>query len=314
MLRLSRPAALNTLEGHGLTWSQIILIPFTVINQLMIENGIGRSVASINQQQIPHILKNIFVWQIIYMVGLAAIKASILFFFLRIFPDRRFRIVVWITVILNTIATAGFFISNFAKWHPFSVVWEGQRNLEANGLAFMNAITMMLAHCIFNFVLDVWMLILPMTQIFKLGLLPKKKMGVVCMFGLGVFLTIISIMRTVILSRLNKKPGRMGTSSQYSVLWGSVELYVGVVVACVPHARQLYRAVISKTKLASESSATSSIKPIFVNRSLAPIEDEDDMPALHDEGGLIAPSRRPSTAGVENEVDVAARQDTRDQM
>jgi len=43
-----------------------------------------------------------------------------------------------------------------------------------------------ISHGSINVALDVWMMILPMTQLWKIGIKQKKKFGIIAMFGVGV--------------------------------------------------------------------------------------------------------------------------------
>ncbi|KAJ4038270.1 hypothetical protein NW763_013331 [Fusarium oxysporum] len=52
---------------------------------------------------------------------------------------------------------------------------------------YSNTLKIVLAHCVVNLALDIWMLILPMTQLYNIGLKINKKINVMAMFGLGLF-------------------------------------------------------------------------------------------------------------------------------
>jgi hypothetical protein len=51
---------------------------------------------------------------------------------------------------------------------------------------YSNTLKIVLAHCVVNLALDIWMLILPMTQLYNIGLKLDKKINVMAMFGLGL--------------------------------------------------------------------------------------------------------------------------------
>ncbi|KAM6517657.1 hypothetical protein FSOLCH5_008624 [Fusarium solani] len=52
-----------------------------------------------------------------------------------------------------------------------------------------------ISHGALNVALDIWMLILPLSQLVKLGVKFKKKVGVIAMFSVGIFLTTVSTIR-----------------------------------------------------------------------------------------------------------------------
>lgn len=51
---------------------------------------------------------------------------------------------------------------------------------------YSNTLKIVLAHCVVNLALDIWMLILPLTQLYNIGLKLNKKINVMAMFGLGL--------------------------------------------------------------------------------------------------------------------------------
>ncbi|WYZ46848.1 hypothetical protein EsH8_IX_001073 [Colletotrichum jinshuiense] len=59
----------------------------------------------------------------------------------------------------------------------------------------INIVHIALAHASINIALDIWMLILPITQIWGMNLGRRKKIAVMFMFSLGFFLTIVSCIR-----------------------------------------------------------------------------------------------------------------------
>ncbi|KAG9495713.1 hypothetical protein J7337_012270 [Fusarium musae] len=52
---------------------------------------------------------------------------------------------------------------------------------------FSNSLKIVMAHCAVNLALDIWMLILPMTQLYNIGLKINKRINVMAMFGRGIF-------------------------------------------------------------------------------------------------------------------------------
>ncbi|GJC94814.1 integral membrane protein [Colletotrichum higginsianum] len=185
----------------------------------------------------------LFVLEFFYLVGLAVIKASILFFFLRIFPERRFRRVLWLMQVLNMLVCLSFVILCFAQCRPFSHFWTGWDGQHEGKCLDLNKIG--LSHVALNIVLDVCMLALPVTQIYKLQMDRRKKIGVIAMFQVGVFLTVVSILR-IRTMRDFATSLNVTADSVAVVLWAYVELGVGVVVACMPNAWQLLKMIPSK--------------------------------------------------------------------
>ncbi|KAF5689315.1 hypothetical protein FCIRC_1419 [Fusarium circinatum] len=289
---------------------KFILIPFTVFTLLAIKHGVGLATPLYTQDDLSHALKEIFILHLLYVCGLAAAKTSILFFYLRVFQGTTFRILVWITHVFNALSTVVLLILALTLGRSVTYLLGDTEDSVSNLNKYSNSIKIALAHCIVNLALDIWMLILPMTQLYNIGLKLNNKINVMAMFGLGIFLTVASLVRTIFQSQLLADPEEAQTGQQQVVLWACIETYMGAIVACVPSTRQLVMKVIYKMRKQKEGQSTN--KPIFIGRSLAPIPDEDDMPPLSDVGGLTTvtvSSGQTAVSGTEYEKQLITKAD-----
>ncbi|PNP74993.1 hypothetical protein FNYG_11640 [Fusarium nygamai] len=178
----------------GLTWGMddtltslcvAVMIPYYAVLQTMISLGLGLDMWFISDAHMILIFKLFIVIEVLYLIALALVKAAILCFFLRIFPDNKFRIVVKCTMAFNILIGVAFFIYVFFQITPFSLFWDGWQ--EKKGHLIMAGFTnVALPHAGLNLLLDIWMLILPMTQLWGMGLKLKKKLGVISMFSVGI--------------------------------------------------------------------------------------------------------------------------------
>ena len=121
----------------------------------------------------------------VYAFGLAAIKASFLFFYLRIFPDKKFRVHVLVALSLNVLLGFIYILINVLQCIPLDVIWnEWDKDTHDAKCIDMNAVAW--THGAFNIALDVWILVLPLRQIKFLKLSWRKKLGIMLMFGVGI--------------------------------------------------------------------------------------------------------------------------------
>ncbi|KAF4831105.1 hypothetical protein CGCTS75_v005316 [Colletotrichum tropicale] len=190
----------------------------------------------------------LFATQILYVVGLMTLKASVLFFFLRIFPTRGFRKIIWATHGLNFLIGLIYIILTFAQCRPLSLYWTGwNKNESYKNERCLDFNKFILSHAIINIILDVWMLILPLTQLYKLNLVLRKKIGVMLMFSVGLFLTAVSAIRIHTMVRF-MTDSNVTSQALWVYVWTFTELCVGVFVACMPNAGQLWRTLFMKPK------------------------------------------------------------------
>ncbi|KAI1014393.1 hypothetical protein LB504_012163 [Fusarium proliferatum] len=306
VLRVTSKILTKNAWGTDDAWAAItfcILIPFTVFTLLAIHHGLGLPTPLFTRNDLSQALKEIFILHLLYVCGLAAAKTSILFFYLRIFSDNSFRMLVWATHAFNALSTVIIITLNLTLGRSVTYLLDNSSDDVVSMRKYSNAIKIVLAHCVVNLALDVWMLILPMTQLYNIGLKLDKKISVMAMFGLGLFL-----IRTIYQSQLLAKPEEAQTGQVQVVLWACIETYMGAIVASVPSTRQLVRKVIYRMSKQKEGQSTN--KPIFIDRSLAPIPDEEDMPTLSDVGGLTTvtvSSGRTAVSGTEHEMETVSK-------
>ncbi|KAM5349824.1 hypothetical protein ACJ41O_006329 [Fusarium nematophilum] len=175
---------------------QVFTISFVIILQIMIPQGLGLNIWVLTDDQITTFQKCLVVAEFDYVFTLSLIKASILLFFLRIFAfsGKRFRIVVWLTMVYNFLSCLLFLIMGTLQRRPLRLLWDGWKDEEPRGeMLDVNALAF--SHAGINVALDVWMLVLPLIQLYQLGLKTRKKIEVIAMFSVGVFLTIVSVIR-----------------------------------------------------------------------------------------------------------------------
>ncbi|TDZ15264.1 hypothetical protein Cob_v011780 [Colletotrichum orbiculare MAFF 240422] len=178
-------------DDYTIIAAYAILVGFFGMHFFLEANGAGRDLWTLNEDQITNFFKGFYAFQTLYHSCIDIIKASILFMYLRIFhlPDEKIRIVLWITQGVNLANGLIFIFLGLFQCTPVSLVWTFWTG-EATGKCLPIA-KLGLAHVCINIGLDVWMLILPATQIFRMNMAKRKKFAVMFMFGLGLFLTIL---------------------------------------------------------------------------------------------------------------------------
>ena len=112
-----------------------------------------------------------------------AIKASILFFYLRVFPRRTFKRIVYTILAGNILYGTSFIFISIFQCIPVQAAWtrwEGSvqaKCMNANALGWANAAV--------NIFFDLVILILPLPELAKLAMSWERKIHVLLMFGLG---------------------------------------------------------------------------------------------------------------------------------
>lgn len=146
-------------------------------------NGLGRDVWTLPFDKIVSFGYYFYIIAFTYFLELTLLKMSILFFYMRIFPEPRIRRVLWATQALNAMFGIAYVFAAIFQCSPISynwTRWDGEHEgscIDITALAWSNAIV--------SIVFDIWMLAIPMHQLRKLKLHWKRKVGVGIMFIVG---------------------------------------------------------------------------------------------------------------------------------
>ncbi|CVK87955.1 uncharacterized protein FMAN_05259 [Fusarium mangiferae] len=286
ILRVSSRFILKTPWGSDDTSSLmtfLTLIPFTVFTILAIKAGVGMSAPLFNPKTISHLFRVLytcpllmsndakkskwtFIVHIHYIIGVALAKISILFFYMRIFPDYKFTILVWVTMAFIGVSSITLITLTFTVGRAVTLCLNVKEDFLFTADKYFSLNVIILVYCALNCVLDIWLLALPMPQLYGMGLKRRKKIRVMAMFSLGAFL-----LRTIMQAQiLLPSQGAVDAGQQWIVLCACVENYVGCIVTCIPAARQLLSRLLSR-----HSGDPQSKTPVFVVRSLAEITDDE---------------------------------------
>ncbi|KAI2730773.1 hypothetical protein CBS147332_2625 [Penicillium roqueforti] len=150
---------------------------------------------------------------------------------------------------------------------------------------------------VLNMVLDIIVMALPLRQLYGLNLSMKRKSFVICMFSLGIFVTLVSILR---LNSLIHFASTTNLTWDYVAIgyWSTIECDVGVICACLPAIRSLLRRISPRffgdTEQAKSSSYTMNSRsrgtsgPVQNKSSDGPFYQFDDLD-LSDEARLHHP-------------------------
>lgn len=179
------------------------------------------------------------------MTALPLVKISILLFYNRIFPQRKLRIAVWVTIGVCAGYAIAFLLVSVFQCKPLSLAWtrwDGQHEGTCNNI---NA--QVWAAASINVLLDMVMVVLPLPVIWRLEINRRKKALVMLMFSIGkeipskprqtkihanslylsvgLVVTAVSIVRLQVLSQF-------GTSSNFTCEYNAVITQMPSLTRC----------------------------------------------------------------------------------
>lgn len=152
-------------------------------------NGLGKDIWTVPFTQITNFLRWFYIMEIFYFLELTVLKLSLLCFFLRIFPARLVKRLIWATIIFDVVYGIAFMFAAAFQCRPISYYWDRWDGEHSGKCLNINAIAW--ANAAISIALDVWMLALPLWQVLYLKLGWKKKVGVIMMFFVGTLYVLI---------------------------------------------------------------------------------------------------------------------------
>ncbi|KIV92878.1 hypothetical protein PV10_04142 [Exophiala mesophila] len=214
----------------------IASIPTIAIAFRTTELGVGKDIWIVYANA-TEILKLWYVGIITYLPVVVITRMSIYVFYLRIFSaSTTFRRWVYVLMILNVLAAVLFVFLGIFQCRPISyawTLWDGQHRGKC-----LNVRALGVSSGFVNVVFDFVTLVLPMPILLNLNMRIGRKIQVIAMFCVGAFVGIVSTLRvTSLFSFWNT---RNFTWDYNPVLYYSgLEIYVGIICACMPAMRQL---------------------------------------------------------------------------
>ncbi|KAH8723017.1 hypothetical protein GQ44DRAFT_741359 [Phaeosphaeriaceae sp. PMI808] len=237
--------AFKCLDGLGLGLDDWTILATTVLSTGAIlvnrygtiESGLGRDLWTLRPDQITMMLKSFYIMASLYFAELTALKLSLLFFYIKIFPTRGIQRLLWGTVIFTLLWGLIFVGLAIFQCRPISYFWDKWDGLHQGTCLDINAITT--SNAGISIVLDFWSLGLPLWGLWGLNMHWKKKISVLLMFCVGTLVTVVSIIR--IRAVVNFAQTRNVSWEFYDVsIWSTIEIGVGIICTCLPTLRLLF--------------------------------------------------------------------------
>ncbi|OJJ07027.1 hypothetical protein ASPVEDRAFT_88293 [Aspergillus versicolor CBS 583.65] len=248
-------------------------LTYACLMALNVANGEGLHIIFLKDMRL---FAQVYVGAIIcYSITIMLTKISILIFYHRIFP------VKWLTavsyamgVLVISYNLALIFVAAF-QCIPLSSLWTGKP------AQCINVSPPFLTLAIVNVVTDFAILALPIQPVLGLKMRTGRKIQVLSIFLLGGIVCIFGVIRCVALSTM--KNTDLSYNAVYSGIWSYTEISVGIVAACMPTLRPLFKSRNRESKHAGDSAYSSNAyfarwKSSLGRSSASKGTDEGDIP------------------------------------
>ncbi|KAK1689503.1 integral membrane protein [Colletotrichum godetiae] len=162
-----------------------------------------------------------------YVLGIWGFKMSLLFSYLRFFPAGGYKIGTIIVAVACTMGHIAFMCVFIFLCTPIEKQYDP--SIPADVGHCVDAITFYLTFSSLTIVFDVIIMFLPFPVILKSQIQKRKKIVLLALFILGIFVTIIQAIRIQTIKSLVNY-----LDSAKSIQWSVVETCIGIIISCVP--------------------------------------------------------------------------------
>jgi hypothetical protein len=191
-----------------------------------IKHGLGKDLWTLSPADITQLLRYFNVVATLYFATLTLLKLSIIFFYIKVFTTKGAKRLLWSTAIFTFLWGFAYVIVAIFQCRPVSYFWKRWDGLHEGQCLNINAIT--LSNAGMSIALDFWSLGIPLWQLRKLQMHWKQKVSVSLMFGVGTFVTVVSILRLQAIVHFAKSTNVSWEFYDVSI-WSTTELGVGLM-------------------------------------------------------------------------------------
>jgi len=183
-------------------------------------------------------------------------KTSILIFYLRLSRNtvKLLRIASYVTLAVVNIAGIVLTFIDVFQCKPVSAVFNGS----GSTAQCIPLVTLFLASAPVNIITDLAILVLPIPVLTGMRLPQKQKTILVATFALGIFVTVVDVIRIYYLQQASVEDGSLSGAgtiggqtdfawyASLSLMWSAVEVNTGIICACIPTLKPLVTRILPK--------------------------------------------------------------------
>jgi hypothetical protein len=205
---------------------------------------------TLKDYQISNVLRFYFYGEIFYVLALGVSKISILCFYLRVFPDKGFRRIIYGVMGLAVAYTIALFFATTFQCTPISYAWTQWDGLHQGKCSDIHLQGWIAAGI--NIILDVVVMVLPLKHLAGLNMNLRKKSMVMAMFSVGIIVIVISALRLYTLAHFAKSQNITWDYFEAGY-WSLLEIDVSIICGSMPAHRLLLSRLWPKVKLTFNS-------------------------------------------------------------
>ncbi|KAH8785833.1 CFEM domain-containing protein [Diaporthe sp. PMI_573] len=214
-----------------------IFIVFEVVGHISGQLGFGVDVWLVEPEVFSYALRLFYIDESFYLTVLVLTKISILFFYLRISPQKKFRWTCYGVMAWVGVSGVIFVFMQIFQCIPIEFVWQGwlgtfgpHRCLNVHALTYTAAA--------FSITQDLVILIMPLPLLWNLNTGLRQRIDIGIMFSLGFFILLTSCIRLAFIVKFANtyNPSRDHVGP---LIWSGLECGISMIVTSLPGIRTM---------------------------------------------------------------------------
>ncbi|KAH6963047.1 hypothetical protein DER45DRAFT_609389 [Fusarium avenaceum] len=207
---------------------------------MVAQGGCATNFWQVKQSSYEALLRWTVPVNIFYMLSSDLAKISLLFFYLRLSPERNFRIVIYVLVSLFGLYALIYAMISLFGCQPINASWD--LAAQATGKC-VDKFGFFLAASVANVVMDLVILLLPLRIVIPLQIPRRQKMSLLFLFTTGGFVIIVAIYNCILTVKLFSSPNYTWGLA-YELCWMYAELTGCVICASASSLKPFFKRIL----------------------------------------------------------------------
>ncbi|KAN0089257.1 hypothetical protein V8E51_019517 [Hyaloscypha variabilis] len=210
----------------------LLAVALCSLYMLSAKYGEGLHIQYLQPANVPAYSQVLLLEGLFYGLCQMFIKLSYLALYLRLAPDTTYRIILYGLVVLVTLFGISTSIASMLLCIPFKKAWQP----DIPGTC-IKVYPFYISFTALNMVFDLAIFILPIPILLRLHLPRRQRVGLACIFGLGLMQVVLvaSIARLQAMVNLFSAPSYESDNTWTTVnliIWSAVEIHLGLLISC----------------------------------------------------------------------------------
>ncbi|KAI4228432.1 MAG: hypothetical protein L6R36_001623 [Xanthoria steineri] len=228
------------IDDYTVILSLIISWTPNIVNLLAVHQGFGKHMHALPTTSVFHWFKYLYAFELLYTVGMASVKYSVLCFMYRIFPIVQFRRILMASLVFVTALTVACVFVSIFQCIPIHKFWDtlgGELAPQLGGRCIDVQKYFLIGGSI-NTITDFALLAMPIPILWRLRTGKPQKLLLTGIFTVGLIVCVVSVVRLTVLAGVDQSD--VTWNYVPAATWSAAEPSVAVVSACLPSLRPLF--------------------------------------------------------------------------